>query len=129
MSHFASFFYLIQSNIKYDTYIAPHAALELGYVYAEKKDLANAKIWIEKSRTEYTSFLVEALVHLRAHGAMREILDAEKMSNGDNTQYSAKGESMVDVPLNEMNELSLIDPTVSSKIKRSNVLPSWMGII
>ena len=123
MSNFTRFF--SQSNIKTDTYIPPHAALELGYVYAEKKDLKNAKIWIERARSEYTSFLVEALVHLRAHGAMREILDSEKYLNEPNSYSSG----LVDVPLNEMNELSLIDPSVSSKIKRSNVLPSWMGII
>lgn len=122
-----------QSEIKTDTYIPPYACLELGYTYAEKKDLENAKIWIEKSRNEYSGFLVEAFIHLRAHGAIREISDLEKTQK-EQTDRIAKGSNgngngMTDVPLDELAQLNLIDTTASSKIKRSNVLPSWMGFI
>lgn len=119
-----------QSNIQHDTYIPPYAALELGYTYAEKKDFENAKLWIEKARNEYSGFLVEAFVHLRAHGAMREITDTEEASQGKvNGKNVTNITELTEVPLNEMNELSLIDTSVSSKIKRSNVLSSWMGLI
>lgn len=61
-----------------DTYIPPHAALELGIVYAEVGRLGEAKEWLEKAKN-YRGFLVEVLVHLRIHAAMREIGDREKL--------------------------------------------------
>lgn len=40
--------------------------------------LEEGKEWLEKSRSEYRGFLVEALVHLRTHAAFREVSDRQK---------------------------------------------------
>lgn len=61
------------------SYLLPHAALELGltYMILEKKD--DARHWIEKSR-EFPKFLMEALLHLKAHSALRQLSDSTKSS-------------------------------------------------
>ena len=56
------------------SYVVPHAMLELGLVLKEMGDLKQAKQWIEKARSgRPTKYLLEALVQLKAHGAIREI--------------------------------------------------------
>jgi len=69
----------LQDRIQRDTYIPPHAALELGIVYVEMDRLEEAKEWLEKSRSVYKGFLVEAMLHLRTHAAFREVSDREKL--------------------------------------------------
>lgn len=76
-----------------DTYIPPHAALELGIVYAEMDRYPEAREWLERAKN-YRGFLVEVLVHLRIHAAQREIGGREKsMSQEHNESEGAIGES------------------------------------
>ncbi|KAI1291920.1 Tetratricopeptide repeat protein 39B [Halotydeus destructor] len=82
----------VQDQVKHDTYIAPHAALELGITYVEWDKIAESKVWLEKAKNDYKGFLVEVLVHLRTHAALLEVADKEaalagKRMSGD---FSAK---------------------------------------
>lgn len=67
----------LKDSIKRDSYLPPHATLELGVTLAEMKDFANARTYLEKAKTEYKGFLVEVIVHLRIHAAMREMANSE----------------------------------------------------
>ena len=62
-----------ERNMKYVTYIPPHAALELGISYLTLGCHQDAKEWLERARDHYTGFLVETLVHLRIHGALQRL--------------------------------------------------------
>ena len=78
-SCFINFFkFSSQDLVVKDTYVPPHAALELGIVYAEMGKYEQAREWLEKAKN-YRGFLVEVLVHLRIHAAQREICDREKI--------------------------------------------------
>lgn len=92
-----------QDRIQKDTYIPPHAALELGIVYVEMDKLEEGKEWLEKSRSEYRGFLVEALVHLRTHAAFREVSDRQK----------ALSASVVDVTTSTSNHSTTTSTTTT----------------
>ena len=62
-----------QDMIETDTYVAPHAAMELGLTFLDMGNLDEAKTWLEKARDDYTGFLVETSVHLRIHGALQKL--------------------------------------------------------
>lgn len=64
-----------EKDIKYVTYIPPHAAFEIGLSYLAVGQYDNAKYWLERARDHYTGFLIESLVHLRIHGAMTKLKD------------------------------------------------------
>lgn len=60
-------------------YVVPHSTLELGLVYKALGDMKAAKYWIEKSRSSRSSkYLLEALVQLKAHGAIRQISEGRE---------------------------------------------------
>ena len=60
-------------------YVVPHATLELGLVYKALGDKKEAKYWIEKARSSRsTKYLLEALVQLKAHGAIRQISEGRE---------------------------------------------------
>jgi len=69
-----------EKEIRYVTYIPPHAALELGISYLAVGRYEDANTWLEKARDHYKGFLVESLVHLRIHGAMQRVKQAMKHS-------------------------------------------------
>ena len=62
-----------QDMIETDTYVTPHAAMELGLTFLDIGNLTDAKTWLEKARDEYTGFLVETQVHFRIHGAIQKL--------------------------------------------------------
>jgi len=106
----------IQDKIKQDTYIPPHAALELGITYVEMDKLSDAKEWLEKSRSEYKGFLIEAMLHLRTHAAFREINDREATRMNE------------ECPSNQDCEGLLVESNNSSAgdIKRPSGFGSWI---
>lgn len=60
-------------------YVVPHSTLELGLVYKALGDNKEAKYWIEKARSSRsTKYLLEALVQLKAHGAIRQITEGRE---------------------------------------------------
>ncbi|XP_015786877.1 tetratricopeptide repeat protein 39B [Tetranychus urticae] len=69
-----------EKRLARDTYLAPHAAMELGLTYVRLNDLPAARRWLEKSRKDYTGYLLETMVHFRVHCAMRNIKIMEKQS-------------------------------------------------
>lgn len=115
-----------QDRIQQDTYIPPHAALELGIVYVEMDKLEEGKEWLEKSRSEYKGFLVEALVHLRTHAAFREVSDRQKALSAAcvdvNTEAvtAATPAGLPDV------DKSTTDQPDSSVIRRPSGFGSWI---
>lgn len=54
--------------------------MELGLTYVRLNDLPAARRWLEKSRKDYTGYLLETMVHFRVHCAMRNIKIMEKQS-------------------------------------------------
>jgi hypothetical protein len=70
----------LKGSIKRDSYLPPHATLELGVTLAEIRDFAAARTYLEMAKTEYKGFLVEVIVHLRIHAAMREMTALEAAS-------------------------------------------------
>lgn len=62
-----------EDRIKTANYVAPHAAFELGMTFLDLGNCKDAKKWLTKARDDYSGFLVEALVHLRIHGAMSKL--------------------------------------------------------
>ena len=115
-----------QDRIQTDTYIPPHAALELGIVYVEMDKLEEGKEWLEKARAEYKGFRVEALVHLRTHAAFREVSDRQKAlsasveaGNGSATAAAAGvAGSPGDAKADSVSE--------SSVLRRTGGLGSWI---
>ena len=124
-NHNAVFFpYHRQDRIQNDTYIPPHAALELGIVYVEMDKLEEGKEWLEKSRSEYKGFLVEALVHLRTHAAFREVSDRQKALSAstvdpDSERTAANGSA-------GSAAQAKADPPESSTIRRPSGFGSWI---
>jgi tetratricopeptide (TPR) repeat protein len=113
----------LQDRIVRDTYIPPHAALELGITYVEMDKLSEAKEWLEKSRTVYKGFLVEAMLHLRTHAAFREVSDRERALKDQTIESSNSPQTIIDP--------SSIDAASTSSatevaMKRSTGIGSWI---
>jgi len=71
----STFEQIIESSdsIKIDTYVAPHAAMEMGLTLIDLDRLDDAKYWLERARDKYSKFLIETIVHLRIHGALQKL--------------------------------------------------------
>ena len=100
-----------QDKIQKNTYIPPHAALELGILYVEQDKLADAKEWLDRAKNDYKGFLVEVLVHMRIHAAQREVMDREKL-----------------LQVKESESSEILDPSSSSKQKKPspNAFGAWI---
>ena len=59
-------------------HLAPQACLELGLIYKELGEYADSKKYLEKARSDYSSYLNETLVHLRVHCALVSIKERER---------------------------------------------------
>lgn len=60
------------------TYILPHALMELGLVHKGMGDLKQSRSFIEQAKSHRSSkYLLEALVHLKAHSVLRQIDELE----------------------------------------------------
>lgn len=81
-NHFLVTFIFRQDLVVKDTYIPPHAALELGILYADMGKLVEAKEWLLRAKN-YHGFLVEVLIHMRIHAALREIGERENLAASD----------------------------------------------
>lgn len=53
--------------------MAPHACLEQGLTLWKAGLLDDAKLMIEKARENYSDYLIEAMVQLRSHNALKRI--------------------------------------------------------
>lgn len=62
-----------ESNIKSDTFLAPHTAMELALLKLTTRDFEGSNKWIKQARTNYTGYLLETIVHFRLHAASRLI--------------------------------------------------------
>ncbi|RWS19005.1 tetratricopeptide repeat protein 39B-like protein [Leptotrombidium deliense] len=70
-----------ESRITPGSYIPPHASVELGLTYWKLDNLTEAKKWLERAMNDYSGYLIEALVHLRAHSALKRICERENSNS------------------------------------------------
>ena len=47
--------------------------MELGLTHLSLDELSEARLWLDRARTDYTGYLLETIVHFRVHCAMRTI--------------------------------------------------------
>jgi len=78
-----------ESRIEQELSIPPQCLLELGLIELEEKNREESKKWLKKSIKEYSGYLTENFVHLRAYAALRELgvstdkqEDPNKVANG-----------------------------------------------
>lgn len=73
-----------------DTYLVPHAAMELGLTHLSMDNFAESKYWLEKAKRDYSGYLLETIVHFRVHCAMRIIRSkqAELLNSNSSTSTS-----------------------------------------
>lgn len=45
----------------------------MGITYFKIGEHEKAKLWLEKARNNYSGFLIESMLHIRVHGALREL--------------------------------------------------------
>ncbi|CAG2175151.1 unnamed protein product [Oppiella nova] len=62
-----------EKRVTFDTFLAPHSAMELGLTYLSVNELSEARVWLDRARHDYTGYLLETIVHFRVHCAMRVI--------------------------------------------------------
>ncbi|RWS16022.1 tetratricopeptide repeat protein 39B-like protein [Dinothrombium tinctorium] len=62
-----------EKKIESETYVAPHAALELGITYLKWRKFDQSKAWLEKAKCGYEKFLNESIVNLRVTAALRRL--------------------------------------------------------
>ena len=70
-----------ENSIETDTYVAPHAAMEMGLTLIDLGRHDEAKYWLERARDKYSKFLIETIVHLRIHGALQKLNRIKKENN------------------------------------------------
>lgn len=58
--------------------------MELGLTYFSLNKLDDAKVWLNNARDKYSGFLIEAMVHLRVHGALQQIHRIESKEKNEN---------------------------------------------
>lgn len=59
-------------------HLPPMAALELGLMAKGDKDMETARTWLERATNNYSKYINETVVHIRAHCAIKEIEDLER---------------------------------------------------
>jgi hypothetical protein len=69
-------------RLKESGFLAPHCCMELGLTLMRRGEDTLAREWLEKSRKQYTGYLLETLVHFRVHCALRSIRTKEKARRG-----------------------------------------------
>lgn len=67
-----------ESKFIVDTFLVPHAAMELALLKLTKKNIEESKRWIKLARNNYSGYLLETIVHFRLHAASRIIRLEEK---------------------------------------------------
>ncbi|CAG2106204.1 unnamed protein product [Medioppia subpectinata] len=94
-----------EKRIKFDTFLSPHSAMELGLTYLSIDDLCEARVWLNRARNDYTGYLLETIVHFRVHCAMRVIKSKVQI----NTNLPVVDNSPVTTPEvdNELNATPL----------------------
>lgn len=55
------------------SYLVPHAYMELGLVYKNLKMISESRASIEKAKSTKSKYLLEALIQLKAHGALKQL--------------------------------------------------------
>ncbi|RWS21861.1 tetratricopeptide repeat protein 39A-like protein [Leptotrombidium deliense] len=60
-------------GIKKDTFIVPHAILELGTTYLKMKNFEEANEYLHRAKNDYEKFLNESIVNLRVSSALRQL--------------------------------------------------------
>ncbi|RWR99054.1 tetratricopeptide repeat protein 39B-like isoform X2, partial [Leptotrombidium deliense] len=65
-------------KITYDTYILPNAYCEIGITYLKLERFDEAKACLATSKNNYTGYLMETLIHLRAHNALHFLKTSKK---------------------------------------------------
>ena len=68
-----------EHQVKMYGHLAPLACLELGTLFKEIKDYRLAERYLHKAMTDYTHYLNETTVHIRAHSLL-QTMDAERAS-------------------------------------------------
>lgn len=59
------------------SYVVPHSAIELGLTFIDMGDLEQGKNWVERAKScRNSKYLLEALVQLKAHSALRQIQES-----------------------------------------------------
>lgn len=106
----------VAQDIQRDHFLPPHATFELGYAYMKAGDIQEAKIWLEKSRSEYSGFLIEAMIHLKVHTALLSLKRFEK-SGESNTIGSCNPRKLVKT-MSTVTEDSVAERNNSHKLKR-----------
>ncbi|RWS25081.1 tetratricopeptide repeat protein 39B-like protein [Leptotrombidium deliense] len=76
----------LEKRIETDTFLAPHAALEIGLSQLKRGQYSSSKQWFEKARRDYSGYLLETLVHFRIHCALRLIKENEKSEKRRDSQ-------------------------------------------
>ncbi|XP_074593365.1 tetratricopeptide repeat protein 39B-like isoform X2 [Brevipalpus obovatus] len=85
-----------EKRIVRDTYLPPHAAMELGLTFVRLGQFRTAHEWLEKSRKNYTGYLLETMVHFRVHCALRniKIMEQERGSSEDLEKVSQESREL-----------------------------------
>ena len=86
--------------------------------------MEEAKEWLEKSRSEYKGFLVEALVHLRTHAAFREVQDRQRALSALTADLEKRSENGSASPATEVTADTSADE--SNVIRRPSGFGSWI---
>ena len=64
------------------SYVVPHSLMELGLVHKDMGDLKQSRSFIEQAKSNRSpKYLLEALVHLKAHSVLRQIDELESKTN------------------------------------------------
>ncbi|HTF80382.1 MAG TPA: tetratricopeptide repeat protein [Cytophagales bacterium] len=60
-------------DVKYNTYFAPNACLQLGYIYLDRYDKVNAKKYFQKAINDYSSHEYETSIENKSKAALEGI--------------------------------------------------------
>jgi len=79
---------------KQERFLVPHAAMELTLLKLDQMQYEEARVLIKSTRSEYTNYLLETIVHFRLHAASRVIRLATKTADFEASEddHYLKGE-------------------------------------
>ena len=62
-----------ESRFEQDFFVPPQCVLELGLIEFYQINGEEAKMWLKKAIKDYSGYLTENFVHLRAYAALRDL--------------------------------------------------------
>ena len=90
--------------------------MELGLTHLSVEEFAEARLWLDRARRDYTGYLLETIVHFRVHCAMRTIKSKLQINSSEESTPVTTPEADSEINTGINSRISSIFMDLSKKM-------------